>query len=124
MSMVYRPEPTPPKTTSPSCISNICTNPPGGINESCIELTAPQDVTVVTTENNADGTTPNLISLPSIFPPGWREVEFWSIPNGVNAGLPFISDQMVIPTSGTKIIVIAIRMAIPFLADPIILPKV
>ena len=67
------------------------------MNESCIELTAPQDVTVVTTENNADCTTPNLISFPSIFPPGWKRVEFWSIPKGVNAGLPFTSDQMAIP---------------------------
>ena len=41
-SMPYRPEPTPPNTTSPSCISTSGTTPPSGVNESCIEFTAPQ----------------------------------------------------------------------------------
>ncbi|MCY1444153.1 hypothetical protein D9M71_606070 [compost metagenome] len=30
-SMPYRPEPTPPKTTSPSCISTMGTAPPSGV---------------------------------------------------------------------------------------------
>ena len=105
-------------------MSNICTNPPSGMNESCMELTAPQDVTVVTTEKNADCTGPNLTSFPSIFPPGWSAAGIWSMPSGVNAGLPFTSDQTAIPRRGTKMRVIAIRMAIPFLAEPIIFPNV
>ena len=38
ISMPYRPVPTPPNTTSPSCISHIGTNPPSGVNESCIAV--------------------------------------------------------------------------------------
>src|SRR5665647_2158730 len=99
MSIQYRPEPTPPKTISPSWMSNICTNPPRGMKESCIELTAPVDVTVVTTEKKADCTGPNLTSFPSMFPPGWSAVEDWSIPSGVKVGLPLTSDQIQSPTT-------------------------
>ena len=38
ISMPYRPEPTPPNTTSPSCIRHIGTRPPSGVNESCIAV--------------------------------------------------------------------------------------
>ena len=48
-SMPYRPEPTPPKITSPSWISHIGTRPPSGVNESCIALTEPLDAAVVAT---------------------------------------------------------------------------
>ena len=41
-SMEYRPVPTPPNTTSPSCIRNSGTKPPSGVKESCMALTAPQ----------------------------------------------------------------------------------
>ena len=51
MSMPYRPDPTPPKATSPSWIRNIGTKPPSGVIESCMLLTAPVDVAVVTAAN-------------------------------------------------------------------------
>ena len=94
------------------------------MNESCMELTAPQDVTVVTTENHAEGTIPNRTSFPSMFPPGWRARGSWSIPRGVNAGFPPSSDQIAIPASGRKMMVMAIRRAMPLRPEPIIFPNV
>ena len=68
-SMPYRPEPTPPKITSPSWISHIGTRPPSGVNESCIALTAPYEAAVVRVPNSADSTMPKRVSLPSMLPP-------------------------------------------------------
>ncbi|SAJ03274.1 Uncharacterised protein [Enterobacter cloacae] len=48
-SMPYSPEPTPPKTTSPICISHIGIMPPSALKESCMAFTAPQEAAVVTT---------------------------------------------------------------------------
>ena len=47
ISMPYRPLPTPPNTTSPSCISHIGTRPPSGVNEPCMAFTEPLDAAVV-----------------------------------------------------------------------------
>jgi len=68
-SMPYRPEPTPPKITSPSCISHIGTMPPSGVNESCIALTEPFDAAVVAVAHNVELTMPKRVSLPSMLPP-------------------------------------------------------
>ncbi len=67
--MPYRPLPTPPKTISPSCMLTSGIKPPSGVNESCIELTAPHDVSVVTVAKSADAETPNRHSFPSMLPP-------------------------------------------------------
>jgi hypothetical protein len=45
--------------------------PPSGVNESCIESTAPVEVAVVATANSAERATPKRTSLPSILPPGF-----------------------------------------------------
>ncbi len=45
--MPYMPAPTPPKMISPSWMRKIGTNPPIGMNESCIAFTAPHDAPVV-----------------------------------------------------------------------------
>src|ERR1035437_3158146 len=63
---VYIPDPTPPKISSPSCMSKSSMNPVMGILLSCILFTAPQDVTVVTTENIGEAPPKNLVSLPSL----------------------------------------------------------
>ena len=68
----YRPVPTPPGTTSPSCISNSGTKPPSGVIESCMVLTAPQEVAVVTAANSAEAAIPKRVSLPSMLPPDCR----------------------------------------------------
>ena len=66
-SMPYIPAPTPPKITSLSMRLIIGTMPPSGVKESCIELTAPQLVSVVTVAKSAEFATPNRTSLPSRF---------------------------------------------------------
>ena len=71
ISMEYRPVPTPPNTTSPSCIWNSGTKPPSGVNESCMALTAPHEVAVVTVANSAEAAMPKRVSLPSMLPPAW-----------------------------------------------------
>ena len=48
---------------------NIATPPPGAVNESCIELTAPVDVPVVAAPNSAEAASPKRVSLPSMAPP-------------------------------------------------------
>ncbi len=48
---------------------NSATPPPGAVNESCIELTAPVDVPVVAAPNSAEAAVPKRTSLPSIAPP-------------------------------------------------------
>ena len=65
----YRPEPTPPKITSPSWISHIGTRPPSGVNESCIALTEPFEAAVVALAHRVELTMPKRVSLPSILPP-------------------------------------------------------
>ena len=63
------PAPTPPITTSPSCMLNSGIMPPSGVRLSCIALTAPQDAAVVTTLNKALAAMPKRTSLPSMLPP-------------------------------------------------------
>ena len=68
-SMPYRPAPTPPNTISPSWMLNNGTKPPIGVKESCMELTAPQEASVVTVAKSAELAMPKRVSLPSMFPP-------------------------------------------------------
>ena len=88
ISMPYRPEPTPPKITSPSCISNSGTRPPSGVNESCIALTAPLEAAVVAAANSAECAMPKRDSLPSMLPPDCSALAAWSTPSAASAGLP------------------------------------
>ena len=83
-SMPYRPEPTPPNTTSPSCISTIGTMPPSGVNESCMALTAPQEAAVVTAANSAEAVMPKRVSLPSMLPPACSALALWSTPSAAS----------------------------------------
>ena len=97
--------------------------PPKGVNESSIELTAPQPVAVVDTAKRQEGTTPNLTSLPSMLPPGCMAVNVCETPNLVNAGFPFDSAQMQKPRKTAKIRTIATRIASPCLLSFTMLPK-
>ena len=105
-SMPYRPEPTPPKTTSPICISHIGTIPPSAVKESCMALTAPHDAAVVTTANRLLARMPNRLSLPSIF-------RLLSAPRLSRCGLPRVSAHITTATQTMKISVIAHRIARP-----------
>ena len=55
------------------------------MNESCIELTAPHDVSVVTVAKSAEAETPKRHSFPSMLPPATPS--WWTI------GLPADSAQ-------------------------------
>ena len=87
-SMPYRPEPTPPKITSPNCIITSSTRPPSGVYESCIELTEPLEAAVVAVAQNAELAMPKRTSLPSMLPPGWSAPGAWSTPSAASLGLP------------------------------------
>jgi hypothetical protein len=67
--MPYRPEPTPPKMTSPSCISHIGTRPPSGREGVVHALTEPLEAAVVAVAHRAELTMPKRASLPSMLPP-------------------------------------------------------
>ncbi len=67
ISMLMKPTPTPPKMLF-SHMPTSGISPPSGVNESCIALTDPFDVTVVVTAHSADRPAPKRTSLPSIEP--------------------------------------------------------
>ena len=69
ISIPYRPEPTPPNTTSPSWIRNRGAPPASGIRLSCIALTAPQLADVVIVANSIEATVPKRVSMPSMLGP-------------------------------------------------------
>ncbi len=95
ISIPYNPEPTPPKTTSPSCISQRGHKPPSGMKESCIALTDPLDAAVVAVAQSAEPTGPLRASFPSMFPPGCVADGAWSAPMVARAGLPACSAAIV-----------------------------
>ena len=74
MIMPYKPEPTPPKTTSPIIRLMSTIMPPSGVSESCMVLTAPQLASVVMVAKSEDWETPKRTSLPSMLPAGAVEV--------------------------------------------------
>ena len=61
--------------------------PPSGVKLSCMLLTAPHDVSVVTVAHSAELATPKRTSFPSMLPPAG------STPIRAKAGLPAASDQ-------------------------------
>ena len=120
----YSPDPTPPKITSPSCISAIGTSPPNGVNESCIEFTDPFDAAVVAVAQSAEDAMPNRASLPSMLPPMFVAVATGSAPSLDNNGLPPCSARHAAISKTTNTAVIAASSAHPSRVSPIILPNV
>ena len=59
---------------SPICMLTNGTRPPSGVKLSCIEFTAPHEVSVVTVAHSAESTMPKRVSLPSMLPPDWLAV--------------------------------------------------
>src|SRR6202451_1447124 len=90
--------------------------PPSGVKESCMELTQPQLVSVVTVANNAELATPKRTSLPSMFPPGCVALAVWSIP--CSNGLPLDSAEYVAVIPTTNNTAIAAHTAHPCFGDP------
>ena len=89
ISNPYSPLPTPPNTTSPSCISHIGTSPPNGVNEPCIEFTEPLEAAVVAADQSAEFAMPKRTSLPSMLPPDCSSDAAWS--TDTRWGLPVCS---------------------------------
>ena len=56
---------------------NNGTKPPSAVKESCIELTAPQEASVVTVANNAELKMPKRTSLPSMLPSATATPSCW-----------------------------------------------
>ncbi len=117
-SMPYRPEPTPPNTTSPSCMSSIGDRPPIAENESCMPFTAPQDAAVVTVAKSDVAAMPKRVSLPSMLPPNV------AAPASTAMGLGCCSKYAVDSAKTANSVVIAARMAMPWRRLPTISPKV
>ena len=103
--MPYKPEPTPPKTTSPSCMSISGIRPPSAVNESCIALTAPHDVSVVITAKSVEAAMPKRVSLPSKLPP--------FTPSAWISGLPAASAAYAPTKPATKSVLIAAKSTQP-----------
>ena len=87
----YRPVPTPPKITSLADRLAIGTAPPIPVNDSIALLTAPHEVTVVTTSNSAEPAIPNRCSLPSRLPPAEPAIAWVCRPAACCAGEPCAS---------------------------------
>ena len=87
----YRPVPTPPKITSLADRLANGTAPPMPVNDSIALLTAPQEVTVVTTSNSAEPAIPKRCSLPSMLPPVEPAITCVCRPAACWAGEPWAS---------------------------------
>ena len=70
--------PTPPKITSLADRFAKGTAPPMPVKDSIALLTAPQEVTVVTTSKSAEPAIPKRCSLPSMLPPPEPAIT-WSV---------------------------------------------
>src|SRR3978361_162016 len=79
-------------------MSNIGTKPPSAVNEPCIALTAPHDVSVVIVANSADAAMPKRASLPSQLPP--------ATPSACTMGLPAASAAYAAVKPATNSVVI------------------
>ena len=83
--------PTPPKITSLADRLAIGTAPPMPVKDSIALLTAPQEVTVVTTSNSAEPAIPKRCSLPSRLPPLEPAIAWVCRPAACWAGEPCAS---------------------------------
>src|SRR6266516_1717439 len=92
---------------STNCMLNNGTKPPSAVNESCIELTAPQDASVVTVAKRAELKIPKRTSLPSMFPSAVATPRCWWI------GLPEDSAHQHKSTQPTNKIDIAAQTVQP-----------
>ena len=82
-------------------------SPPKGVKESCMELTAPQEASVVTVAKRAELKIPKRTSFPSIFPPAG------STPRACSRGLPAPSAHQQIKNAPRKRIAMAPQTAQP-----------
>ncbi len=104
----------PPRATSPSIMLIIGIMPPSAVYESCIELTAPVEVSVDADPNSVEAMMPKRCSLPSIAPPAAIGAVPW----------PFSSKIVSAVKETTKIVAMTATIAVPWRVSPTIFPKV
>ena len=90
-SIAYRPQPTPPQTTSLIARLVIGTALPNPVNDSIDALTEPLEVTLVVVAHSAELTIPLRCSLPSMFPPVEPAIACVLTPARCWAGVPCCS---------------------------------
>ena len=110
ISMPYRPQPRPPKITSPSSMLNRAMPPPSGDMLQCMQFTEPLEEAVVATDQRELFVTPRRTSLPS------------SISMPGNSGLPACSAHWDSPIVVTSRSIMAPKMIQPCFFFPIITP--
>ena len=100
------------------------TRPPIGVNESCQELMAPQEASVVIVAKRAESPIPNRTSLPSMLPPVPPAVGRAATPSFWWIGFPFCSAISATNAPTKNINAIAPKTAQPCFTDPVIRPRV
>ncbi|EXI73857.1 MAG: hypothetical protein AW07_01993 [Candidatus Accumulibacter sp. SK-11] len=102
------------------------TAPPSGVNESCIELTAPQDAAVVIVAKRAESAIPKRASLPSMLPSVKAVVRTLVAsvsPTFASSGLPCCSKLIAPMAKLTKSRPIAANTVQPWRSSPTMQPK-
>src|SRR5882672_8930990 len=94
------------------------TSPPSGLSESCIVLTAPQDVAVVPAAKKEELSSPKRTSLPSRLPSAG------STPSAVSLGLACDSEDQTVSTPASRTIIITAHTAQPWRRFRTLWPKV
>jgi hypothetical protein len=84
--------------------------PPSGVSESCIELTAPQEVPAVADANIEVPASPKRVSFPSMLMP--------CTPSFATSGLPPLSAQYKVPIAMIRMASMTARRAHPWRGFP------
>ena len=110
ISMLYKPQPRPPKITPPSSILNRAIPPPSGEMLECMQFTDPLEDAVVATDQRELFVTPRRTSLPS------------SISMPGKSGFPACSAHWDKTMAATSRIIMAPKIIHPCLFLPIMTP--
>ena len=86
-------------------------------------FTEPFEAEVVAVAHRAEFAIPNRTSLPSMLPPAWRSLAWWSTPSDASVQ-PRCSATTQTASRPTKTIVIAARTAQPWRVSPTMTPNV
>ena len=88
-----------------------------------MEFTEPFEAAVVAVAQRAEFAIPYRTSLPSMLPPDWRSLAWWSTPSQPSVA-PRCSATTQTARSPTKTMVIAARTAQPWRVSPTMAPNV
>ena len=113
-SMPYKPQPTPPNTTSPNAINTMGTMPPIGVKLSCMALTEPFEAAVVNAAHSDESVTPKRVSLPSMLPPDCPLAPMYTCPSAASWGVPICSNTAMATSAPTSKMNMAANTARPW----------